>query len=676
MVSIDVEHPDSHKPPHEDVPPAQQGTNAARHQTPRALLASLEDGYAPLARERNLLRAVIDLLPEQIYVKDSQGRFLICNPAVVHKAGAQSEADMLGKTDFDFCPRELAEHYFADEQAILRSGRPLINREERVRDAQTGALHWNLTSKVPLRDSAGQVNGLAGVNHDITERKRTEQELQRRGDEFAALYETARALATEQDLPALLRATVEQATTLLNAPSGSIYLYDRAAGDLVLTVAKRTNRRPGLRLKLGEGMAGRVAQTRAPVIVADYNTWEHRSSQFSLSQLGAIVQVPMLFAGELIGVLSVGDIAGTKRTFGEVDARLLLLLAGQAASAVNNARLLEETRHRADQLQAVNDVERATAAILEPETLLSHIAHVVRTRLNLSSVVIGLIEGDELVFNAGSRAVDRGAARPALRLKIGHEGITGWVAASGKSMLVPDVRLDPRFVPSAYLPNTRCELAVPLKTSAGIIGVLNIESDEVNAFTTELVGLVETLALQIASAIENARLFAETRRLARTDALTGVPNRRYLFELGGRELGRARRFGHPLSAFMLDIDHFKRVNDTYGHAQGDQVLQTLVQCCLRQIRDIDVLGRYGGEEFVILLIETDVTGARIMAERVRESVAQLVISNDLAAIGITISVGIASLGEADADLDSLLGRADQALYAAKQAGRNRVEVGQ
>lgn len=163
--------------------------------------------------------------------------------------------------------------------------------------------------------------------------------------------------------------------------------------------------------------------------------------------------------------------------------------------------------------------------------------------------------------------------------------------------------------------------------------------------------------------------------MARTDALTGIPNRRYLFELGERELSRARRFGHPLSALMLDMDHFNRVNDTHGHAQGDRVLQAVAQCCLLQIRDIDIVGRYGGEEFVILLIETDASGARSLAERIRGSVAQIVLPTAQVPIRITASVGIAQLGEGDSDLDRLLGRADQALYAAKLAGRNRVEVG-
>jgi len=186
---------------------------------------------------------------------------------------------------------------------------------------------------------------------------------------------------------------------------------------------------------------------------------------------------------------------------------------------------------------------------------------------------------------------------------------------------MPDVRLDPRIVDSVYLPNMRSELGVPLKTSAGIIGVLNIESDQVDAFSPEVVSLVETLASQIAISIENARLFAETQRLARTDGLTGIPNRRYLLEIGERELSRARRFGHPLAALMLDIDRFKQVNDTHGHAVGDQALRALAHCCTTTIRDIDTVGRYGGEEFVVLLVETDGAGAERTAERMRAQVA-------------------------------------------------------
>ena len=214
---------------------------------------------------------------------------MIANPAVLRKAGVQSEAEMIGRTDFEFfSPRELAQRYFADEQAILRSGQPLLSSEEPIVDGQTGAVHWNLTSKVPLRDGAGRVIGLAGVNHDITDRRHAEQELKRRADEFAALYESARILGTEHDLDALLRATLDQVLTLLNAPSGMIYLYDPAAGDLVLTITTESNITPGVRLRLGEGMAGRVAETRAPLIVDDYGRWEFAAPQLTGANLGSM----------------------------------------------------------------------------------------------------------------------------------------------------------------------------------------------------------------------------------------------------------------------------------------------------------------------------------------------------------------------------------------------------
>ena len=170
------------------------------------------------------------------------------------------------------------------------------------------------------------------------------------------------------------------------------------------------------------------------------------------------------------------------------------------------------------------------------------------------------------------------------------------------------------------------------------------------------------------------RLFAETQQLARTDALTGIDNRRYLLEVGARELSRARRFGHPLSVLMLDIDHFKSVNDIYGHAAGDQILKIVARALVTLVRDIDIVARYGGEEFVILLLETDLAGAYISAERLRQGVGQTVAITDQGPLQVTLSIGIACTRAESEELTSLLVRADSALYAAKQAGRNRVET--
>lgn len=164
----------------------------------------------------------------------------------------------------------------------------------------------------------------------------------------------------------------------------------------------------------------------------------------------------------------------------------------------------------------------------------------------------------------------------------------------------------------------------------------------------------------------------QMRHLATTDGLTGVLNRRYFFERSEIELQRAIRYGHPLSMLIFDIDHFKEVNDRFGHQAGDAVIRQLADMTVNTIRSTDLLGRYGGEEFILLLPEAGFESAWKVAERLRKKVESHVFNFDGNAISITISVGISSLESPDTDLEALISRADRSLYAAKDAGRNCV----
>ncbi|CAA7616516.1 FOG: GGDEF domain [Magnetospirillum sp. LM-5] len=164
----------------------------------------------------------------------------------------------------------------------------------------------------------------------------------------------------------------------------------------------------------------------------------------------------------------------------------------------------------------------------------------------------------------------------------------------------------------------------------------------------------------------------ELRRLATTDALTGTFNRRHFMEQAAEMVAVARRHHRAASVMMLDIDHFKRINDTYGHPVGDLAIKALATTCMGALRGSDILGRLGGEEFAICLPETDLTGCRILAERMREAVAAICVEADGHQVRFTASIGIAGLEEADHSVDIVLARADQALYRAKNGGRNRV----
>ena len=175
---------------------------------------------------------------------------------------------------------------------------------------------------------------------------------------------------------------------------------------------------------------------------------------------------------------------------------------------------------------------------------------------------------------------------------------------------------------------------------------------------------------QSETALKNA--LEEVERLAITDSLTSLYNRRHLFELADREFQRARRYRIPLSIMMVDIDEFKRVNDTYGHAIGDQVLQGVAECCRKELRGVDVIGRYGGDEFVALLPETGLPAACQVAERLRRSIAERVLDTRAGRVAVTVSLGIAVMDDEHLTPETLIDRADKALYVAKQNGRNRV----
>jgi diguanylate cyclase (GGDEF)-like protein len=172
--------------------------------------------------------------------------------------------------------------------------------------------------------------------------------------------------------------------------------------------------------------------------------------------------------------------------------------------------------------------------------------------------------------------------------------------------------------------------------------------------------------------LKNAQV--DLQRLAATDFLTGIANHRSFFEAGEQEIQRARRYGHPLAALLLDLDHFKQINDTYGHAVGDRMLVAMTASLHNHLRDIDVFGRLGGEEFAILLPETDLAGGWVTAERLRAAIAETAIDAGNAVLKITISIGVTLLSPDDHGLDTVLKRADDAMYEAKRAGRNRVMV--
>ena len=215
---------------------------------------------------------------------------------------------------------------------------------------------------------------------------------------------------------------------------------------------------------------------------------------------------------------------------------------------------------------------------------------------------------------------------------------------------------------------------MPLRLGKNIRGIISTQSYNANAYSEEDKETLELLAAHAVIALENAQLFREVQELAITDSLTKVFNRRRFFELADQEFERSRRYSRPLSFIMMDIDHFKRVNDSLGHAAGDQALEKLAELCQNALREVDIFARYGCEEFVIMLPETTSGEAQLTAERIRQLIARTPIEINSHSLNITLSFGVVELYPTCRNTEELLDRSDQALYRSKRTGRNRVTI--
>jgi diguanylate cyclase (GGDEF)-like protein len=358
-----------------------------------------------------------------------------------------------------------------------------------------------------------------------------------------------------------------------------------------------------------------------------------------------------------------------------------------AELAVANATLQDDlekrkraeavAEERAGQLAALHNATTALLSTIDLEVLLGQI-------LDAAISAIGAAEKGMLHMLAGDtgqlemKAV-LGYHDPRIR-KHSVPSDRGYINQSVRDrqpLLVEDTFADPH---SHYdgdikeIQEVRSMIIAPLVSDEVVYGAISLESPLPGAFNENDLRLLASFAATATAALKNAQLHAHVQKMALTDALTNVYNRRGFHEFGWRLFESARRFHRPLSVIMIDLDEFKEVNDTWGHAIGDQVLVGVAERLSRNVREVDLLARLGGDEFAILLPETDLpTGVKV-AERLRQLLAETPIMTDREMVSISVSIGIARLSTQTEDLSSLIDHADVGLYEAKQNGRNRVKI--
>jgi len=447
----------------------------------------------------------------------------------------------------------------------------------------------------------------------------------------------------------------------------SVTLYERDGDDLV----PRAHAGLGTvieRVRIDRGVIGRVFRTAASALVSNIE----KDTDFLPFAMGvrSEMAVPVLVDGAVFGVVDVQS----AQSLDQFDLELLELITQRISATIQQAERYANAERRATRAETLLDSGVSLSASLDPgavmEAVLDQVARLIPYE---GAALLTMTEGGRLRLadGRGPFAVNADLFEG---IEPGEYSLTKTMTETGKPFLMSDVlthyngATPPAF---AWLGSV---IVAPLRVEGHLIGAIMVGSTTRARYTPDDAAIVAELARHAAVALRNAQVHTAVAYAAQTDALTGLFNRGALLERLERELERSRRYGRSLAVIFFDLDRFKSINDTYGHQFGDRMLRDLARIATRAVRSIDLVGRYGGEEFIAVLPETDGAQALIVAERLRMSVGRhrLALSTG-EVVRATISAGVAVFPADATTMDTLLRFADTALYAAKAGGRNQVQ---
>jgi diguanylate cyclase (GGDEF)-like protein len=481
-------------------------------------------------------------------------------------------------------------------------------------------------------------------------------------NKIAVLYDAGQAVLSTFDLDEVLQRILAIAHDYFHLRNVAIVLLDQQSQELyVRSQIGWDEGQDKHRLPIGQGITGVAALKKQPVYSPDVSkdTRYFCSAKSTRSELA----IPLMVRDEVVGVLDCQSDRIDHFDSETID--LLTLFSTQASMALQNARLYSLEQQRARQLQAINAIAQQTTAVLDLEELLGTVCGMIQTAFRVSHVSLFLREDHDLVLRA-----HHGTLTPCIpeggRFPASTEPWAG-ILTDGRTCM-EDLYGAGTHV--KFFAETASRLCIPLISFGQTLGVLALDSDKSNAFRDGDQQSLESVADICATAIQNAHYVERVKQLAYLDGLTGIFNRRFFEMRIMEEIERARRYGTGMAVIMADIDGFKRLNDEFGHVLGDEVLRQVSSVFHQQLRKVDVVCRYGGEEFGILLTQVNAEQALAVADKLRKVVAGWQFPG--VPRTVTISAGAAAFPDNGTSRDVLVRAADSALYAAKQGGRNKV----
>jgi len=521
------------------------------------------------------------------------------------------------------------------------------------------------------RFTSAELRLLLALGHQIgmaVENSYLIQQTSRRSEELHVLNEIGRVLSSTLQKEELTKKVWEELRRLFDVENFYIAeldaLRDELRFDLEIIAGNRVSQRTR---PAGNHLTEYLIRTRQPVLIRENYVAEVKKLGVEpIRTGGCFCGVPLVAYDHAIGAMAV--FSDHERAFDEGHLELLRVLASEASIAIENARLFQEERTKARHLSLLNTISRNAIATLNPDEMLAKITEQLEAGLTYDHIGIGSLDyaTREIVIQA-----EAGARRGTLgqRIPLGT-GLVGHVARNGHmAVFRAGSSTDSAWKP--LLPDSVAAIALPVFYAEQLHGILYVESSAQADFSEEETLLLRTLADLIAGALHNALSFQKAQEQAITDGLTGVKTHRFFMEALSSEWKRSTRAGRSFALVLMDLDRFKFVNDFYGHLEGDLVLQRVGQILETNCRRSDVVARYGGDEFVILMPETTMEHARQLASKLRGWVSADPLLREK---NISASFGIACYPLHGSSPQELIQVADASMYLSKHQGGNAVST--
>ncbi|MCX7911805.1 MAG: diguanylate cyclase, partial [Dehalococcoidales bacterium] len=434
----------------------------------------------------------------------------------------------------------------------------------------------------------------------------------------------------------------------------------------------RQSRFAGMKLRAGNPVIKYLEKERKlltreqmDVLPAFLALWPQEKEE--IDRRGVEIFSPLISRERLIAILALGRKVSGRYSLD--DFNIIEDVTSRVAVSLDKEFLAEQLREREAELSVINNSSVILSSSLDIQQIFSSFIEELKKVLDIAWATIVLIEDQE--FKCVALSSPEGSAYQ-VGEKLPLEGTgTAWVVAQKRPFVEPDLSKGQYFITGKrfYELGLRTVVYLPLVAKGKAIGSFIVASRQPNAYSTRQIRLLEQLASQIAMPLENSLLYAKAEKRARIDELTDLLNRRSLDETIDNEISRHSRYGGVFTLAILDLDSFKKYNDTYGHPAGDRLLRKVGQIIRSSIRNVDYAFRYGGDEFAILLPQTHIADAQQVVERIRKNVANELKLGD---ISITTSIGVAGWPDDGVTHTDILAAADVALYYAKRSGGNRV----